>query len=99
MSTCQCKLANSFPSEANQAGKTNLFKIMGLLAAPSGGCVRLFGKNVESLKDGEKADLRLNRLGLFFQFFNLLPSLSVLENIELPMALAGLKKVTEKLGV
>jgi len=78
------------------AGKTNLFKIMGLLAAPSGGCVRLFGKNVESLKEAEKADLRLNRLGLVFQFFNLLPSLSVLENIELPMALAGLKKSDRK---
>lgn len=74
------------------AGKTNLFKIMGLLASPSGGCVRLFGTNVESLKDKEKADLRLNRLGLVFQFFNLLPSLTVLENIELPMALAGLKR-------
>ncbi len=73
-------------------GKTNLFKIMGLLTTPSSGSVRLFGKNVESLKDAEKAGLRLNRLGLIFQFFNLLPSLTVLENIELPMALAGVKK-------
>ncbi len=73
-------------------GKTNLFKIMGLLASPSSGSVRLFGKNVASLKEAEKADLRLNRLGLIFQFFNLLPSLTVLENIELPMALAGLNK-------
>jgi len=73
-------------------GKTNLFKIIGLLASPTGGQVRLFGKNVESLKESEKADLRLNRLGLVFQFFNLLPSLTVLENVELPMALTGLKK-------
>lgn len=73
-------------------GKTNLFKIIGLLAAPSDGSVRLFGKTVASLKETEKAGLRLNHLGLVFQFFNLLPSLNVLENIELPMALAGVKK-------
>jgi ABC-type lipoprotein export system ATPase subunit len=73
-------------------GKTNLFKIIGLLTTPTSGSVRLFGKNVESLKDAEKTDLRLNHLGLVFQFFNLLPSLTVLENIELPMALTGLKK-------
>ncbi|XHH08920.1 MAG: ABC transporter ATP-binding protein [Candidatus Bathyarchaeia archaeon] len=73
-------------------GKTSLFKIIGLLASASSGSVCLFGKNVSSLKEAEKADLRLNRLGLVFQFFNLLPSLTVMENIELPMALAGLKK-------
>jgi putative ABC transport system ATP-binding protein len=73
-------------------GKTSLFKILGLLDSPDGGVVRLFGKNVHALKDNEKADLRLRQLGLVFQFFNLLPSLTVLENVELPMALAGVKK-------
>jgi putative ABC transport system ATP-binding protein len=73
-------------------GKTNLFKLMGLLELPSDGTVRLFGKNVYALSEDEKAHLRLRQLGLVFQFFNLLPSLTVLENIELPMALAGIKK-------
>ncbi len=73
-------------------GKTNLFKIIGLLTTPTGGSVRLFGRNVESLSENQKADLRLKRVGLVFQFFNLLPSLTVQENIELPMALAGVKK-------
>ena len=73
-------------------GKTNLFKIMGLLTSPSEGSVCLFGQNVESLSENQKADLRLKRIGLVFQFFNLLPSLSVLENVELPMALAGIKR-------
>ncbi len=73
-------------------GKTNLFKIIGLLAEPSSGQVNLFGKNTESLSETEKADLRLKRIGLVFQFFNLLPTLTVQENIELPMALAGAKK-------
>ena len=42
----------------------------------------------------KKTSLRLRQLGLIFQFFNLLPSLTVLENIELPMALAGVKKAS-----
>jgi putative ABC transport system ATP-binding protein len=73
-------------------GKTNLFKIIGILTEPTDGKVCLFGKNTQTLKEAEKAELRLKRIGLIFQFFNLLPSLSVQENIELPMALAGIKK-------
>jgi putative ABC transport system ATP-binding protein len=77
-------------------GKTCLFKILGLLEPPSQGDVRLFGKEVCALKDAEKANLRLRELGLVFQFFNLLPSLTVLENVELPMALAGVKKAARQ---
>jgi ABC-type lipoprotein export system ATPase subunit len=73
-------------------GKTSLFKIMGLLEPPSQGTLQLFGKDAAGLKDAEKSQLRLRGLGLVFQFFNLLPSLTVLENLELPMALAGVKK-------
>jgi putative ABC transport system ATP-binding protein len=75
------------------AGKTNLFKIMGLLQTPNQGTINLFGKNIGNINDNQKAALRLRQIGLIFQFFNLLPSLSVLENIELPMALAGIKKI------
>jgi putative ABC transport system ATP-binding protein len=74
------------------AGKTSLFKLMGLLELPSDGTLQLFGINVNALDEDEKADLRLRQLGLVFQFFNLLPSLTVVENLELPMALAGVKK-------
>ncbi len=73
-------------------GKTSLFKIMGLLDMPTGGSVCLFGKETCALRDGEKSNFRLKELGLVFQFFNLLPTLTVLENVELPMALAGVKK-------
>jgi putative ABC transport system ATP-binding protein len=74
------------------AGKTNLFKIISLLETPSDGTVNVFGNDTSKLNDDQKSDLRLKKMGLVFQFFNLLPSLTVLENIELPMALAGVKK-------
>jgi putative ABC transport system ATP-binding protein len=73
-------------------GKTSIFKMLSLLESPSAGAVHLFGQNIEFLNDNQRADLRLKRIGLVFQFFNLLPSLTVLENVELPMALAGIKK-------
>ena len=73
-------------------GKTSLFKITGLLDSPNEGTVNVFGKDASKLNDDQKTDLRLKQMGLVFQFFNLLPSLTVLENIELPMALVGTKK-------
>jgi len=73
-------------------GKTSLFKIMSLLDSPNRGTVNVFGKDASKLNDDQKTDLRLKQMGLVFQFFNLLPSLTVLENIELPMALVGTKK-------
>ncbi len=73
-------------------GKTNLFKIIGLIETPSQGKVYWFGKDASTLSDSQKAELRLRHMGLVFQFFNLLPSLTVLENIELPMSLIGAKK-------
>ena len=73
-------------------GKTNLFKIIGLLETPTQGTLNIFGKDALTLNDNQKSELRLKQMGLVFQFFNLLPSLTVLENIELPMALNGIKK-------
>jgi putative ABC transport system ATP-binding protein len=74
------------------AGKTTLLKIVGLLEAPDKGEVKLFGKTVKGLSDDQKSNLRLHNIGFIFQFFNLIPSLTVLENIELPLALAGIGK-------
>ncbi|MGB9895949.1 MAG: ABC transporter ATP-binding protein, partial [Thermoproteota archaeon] len=74
------------------AGKSTLLKIIGLLEEPSEGKVKVFGKDVNELSDSEKSDIRLHYIGFVFQFFNLIPSLTVLENIELPLALAGLSK-------
>jgi putative ABC transport system ATP-binding protein len=73
-------------------GKTTLLKIIGLLEIPDKGEVKLLGRKVNGLSDDEKSELRLHHIGFVFQFFNLIPSLTVLENIELPLALAGIDK-------
>jgi putative ABC transport system ATP-binding protein len=73
-------------------GKTTLLKIIGLLEMPDNGEVKLLGRKVNGLSDDEKSELRLHHIGFVFQFFNLIPSLTVLENIELPLALAGIDK-------
>jgi len=74
------------------AGKTTLLKIIGLLEPPDNGEVKLFGRTANGLSDDEKSELRLRYIGFIFQFFNLIPSLTVLENIELPLALLGINK-------
>ncbi|MEM0489453.1 MAG: ATP-binding cassette domain-containing protein, partial [Candidatus Bathyarchaeia archaeon] len=72
-------------------GKTTLLKIIGLLESPDHGEVKILGKAANKLSDHEKSKLRLKAIGFIFQFFNLIPTLTVLENIELPLALAGVK--------
>jgi ABC-type lipoprotein export system ATPase subunit len=79
------------------AGKTSLFKLIALLEQPSGGSVALFGQNMAQLRDGDLSGLRLHHIGLVFQFFNLLPSLTILENVELPMALAGVGREARRI--
>lgn len=72
-------------------GKTTLLKIIGLLEAPVKGQVKIIGRSVEGLGGDELSRMRLHHIGFIFQFFNLLPSLTVLEKLELPLALAGAK--------
>ncbi len=73
-------------------GKSTLLKLIGFLDVPDEGKVKLLGKEVHKLTDTEKSNLRLKNLGFVFQFFNLMPSLTVIENVELPLALAGASK-------
>jgi len=73
-------------------GKSTLLRIIGLMDQPTRGKVFILGRDSSSMDDEEASRIRLNHIGFVFQFFNLIPSLTVLENIELPMALAGVDK-------
>ena len=73
-------------------GKSTLIKILGFLETPDAGTIKLFGKDITKLNDSQRSELRLKNIGFAFQFFNLLPTLTVQENIELPLALASVKK-------
>lgn len=72
-------------------GKSTLLSILGLLEAPSDGDYLLDGKNVSRLSLQERARIRNREIGFIFQSFNLIGDLSVMENVELPLAYRGLK--------
>jgi ABC-type lipoprotein export system ATPase subunit len=74
------------------SGKTTLLSMLGLVLSPSGGEVRLGGDNVTHAPADELALIRRQRLGFVFQQFNLLPSLSALENAAVPLLLAGVPR-------
>jgi putative ABC transport system ATP-binding protein len=72
------------------SGKTTLLQLAGLLDTPDEGEVRLDGKAVSALPEKARCNLRLRRLGFVFQAFNLVPVLSAVENVMLPMQLQGI---------
>jgi putative ABC transport system ATP-binding protein len=71
------------------SGKTTLLQLAGLLDVPDEGEVRLNGQAVSALPERARCDLRLRRLGFVFQAYNLVPVLSALENVMLPLQLQG----------
>ena len=73
------------------SGKTTLLNIMASLDKPSGGQINLAGKNVADIKQKELCAFRRDNLGFVFQDFNLLDTLSLKDNIFLPLVLAGLE--------
>jgi len=74
------------------SGKSSLLHIAGLLEAPSGGEVRIDGVAASRLPDAARTRLRRDTLGFVYQFHHLLPEFSALENVALPMLIAGKKK-------
>jgi putative ABC transport system ATP-binding protein len=66
-------------------GKSTLLNLMGLLDAPSSGRVSLGGREAGALPDRERARLRNREIGFVFQTFHLIPELSVLDNVEIPL--------------
>jgi len=74
------------------SGKTTLLSLLGLVLTPTEGEVLVDGKSVARASADELAGLRRDRLGFVFQQFNLLPSLSALENAAVPLLLSGLPR-------
>src|SRR5436190_16657069 len=72
------------------SGKSTLLQLLGALDRPSGGAIHFEGRDLARLGDGELAELRLRTLGFVFQQFNLIPTLTALENVEIALAPAGI---------
>ena len=74
------------------SGKSTLMNIIGCLDTPTGGSYILNEKDVSKMKDDDLAEVRNKEIGFVFQQFNLLPRLTAVENVALPLVYAGMKK-------
>jgi putative ABC transport system ATP-binding protein len=72
------------------SGKSTLMHILGCLDSPTQGTIRMDGVEIHDASPRELAAIRNRKIGFVFQFFNLLPKLNVLQNVELPMVYSGL---------
>ncbi len=74
------------------SGKSTLLHLLGGLDVPTSGKIILAGDSITDLSDKKLTLIRREKIGFIFQFFNLLPTLSVEENIALPLVIAGLRQ-------
>jgi putative ABC transport system ATP-binding protein len=81
---------------ASGSGKSTLLGLLAGLDAPSSGAITLDGINIVTLDEDERATLRSEKVGFVFQNFQLLPALTALENVMLPLELAGIPDAREK---
>jgi len=70
-------------------GKTTLLNLLSGLDDPSAGTVKIEGKELSQMSDNEKTEHRARRMGFIFQFYNLLPVLTAIENVEMPLLVSG----------
>ena len=80
------------------SGKSTLLNLIGGIDTPSSGTVRIGGVDLTALDERRRTLFRRDRIGFIFQFFNLIPTLSVLENVTLPGELAGLPRPALETG-
>lgn len=81
------------------SGKSTLLGLLGALDKPTNGSVEVGGKNISKLKDSELTDYRSRTIGFIFQNYNLVPNLTALENVTLPMEFTKIpKKEREELA-
>ena len=81
---------------ASGAGKTTLLQILGTLSRPDAGTLEIDGTNVLALGQNALSDFRCRKIGFVFQFHNLLPEFTSLENIMIPALIAGRSKADAK---
>ncbi len=74
------------------SGKSTLLYLLGGLDQPTSGTVSINGRDLSTLKDKELSNMRNEEIGFVFQFYNLVPNLNVVDNISLPLMLAGKKQ-------
>lgn len=74
------------------SGKSTLMNTLGLLDRPTSGEYYLSGRDVSTLTDDEQSEIRNKQIGFIFQGFNLIPSLTAIDNVELPLVYRGMKK-------
>lgn len=75
------------------SGKSTLMNLIGLLDRPTHGTYMLSGRNVAKLRSNQQAKVRRDKIGFIFQSFNLLPRLTVIDNVALPLAYKGLSYI------
>ena len=78
------------------SGKTTLLNLIGGLDLPTGGSISVDGKRIDQLGTGAMAKWRASKVGFVFQFYNLMPMLSALRNVELPLLLTKLSAAERK---
>jgi len=85
------------------AGKSTLLNMLGGLDSPTSGTIKVNGKDISTLSQNELADYRASTVGFVFQFYNLIPTLTVLENVALVKEISknplDAKKMLEEVGL
>lgn len=77
-------------------GKSTLLNLLGVVDAPNAGTLTIDGRRVDAISEAEATAFRLSRIGFVFQRFYLMPALTALENVELPMAEARVAKAERR---
>src|SRR5207248_6912509 len=83
---------------ASGSGKSTLLHLAGGLDKPDAGRILLEDRDLSTLSAGERAQLRRRQVGFVFQFFHLIPTLTVAENVELPLVLDGARTRNGRVG-
>jgi putative ABC transport system ATP-binding protein len=83
---------------ASGSGKSTLLNLIGAVDRPTRGKVFLGDVETSALRESELTQLRRHKIGFVFQFFNLIPTLNVAENVGFPLSLAGVKEIDDRAG-